>query len=233
MDWNEISHRLEPLYQQYRGTLTPAQAAKGIEVAVENANGLLADAELLLENERWARACALAILAIEELGKVDLLRSLLVATTDKSLREGWKAYRSHRAKNVRWIVPTLAGAAGRWRADFASIPDEDTALTAERIKQGSLYTDCRGDCRFARASAPQWVAEFFVVSARKLIPAEPGAMTSADELEIWTRHMRPVWGSSVQRMKAALMACFAETDARGVLRGHVSPKEMLKYLFDE
>lgn len=40
----------------------------------ENAHGLLLDAELMFENRRWSRAQALAILAIEEIGKYLLLK---------------------------------------------------------------------------------------------------------------------------------------------------------------
>ena len=53
---------------QYKGPLTPSQAAEGIALARANATRLIADAESLIENGRHATASALTILAIEELG---------------------------------------------------------------------------------------------------------------------------------------------------------------------
>src|SRR2546425_10735426 len=72
---------------QYRGRLTPQQAADGIAVALSNARALVKDAELLLEHQRHARATALAILAIEEAGKLSVIRALLVARDESELRE--------------------------------------------------------------------------------------------------------------------------------------------------
>ena len=83
-------------------------AAEGIALARKNAAGLIADAELLLENERLPSAAALAILAIEELGKVQIIKRIVLHSDDaKQLKEAWKEYRSHRAKNVMWILPKL------------------------------------------------------------------------------------------------------------------------------
>ena len=79
---------------QYSGRLNPTQAAEGIQAALKNARALLADAQLLLENERWQRATALSILAIEEAGKIPLVRGILLARDDKESREAWRSYRS-------------------------------------------------------------------------------------------------------------------------------------------
>jgi hypothetical protein len=50
---------------QYRGSLSPAQIAAGMNAARENASRLLNDAKLLAQSERFASAAALAILSIE------------------------------------------------------------------------------------------------------------------------------------------------------------------------
>ncbi len=52
------------------GRLTTSQAAVAIQAAIRTARRLLSDAELLRANGRWARATVLAILAIEEVGKL-------------------------------------------------------------------------------------------------------------------------------------------------------------------
>ena len=73
--WKRLVGYLRP----YRGRLTPAQLADGMNAAVENGRRLLRDADLMLANERWATALQLAVLAIEEFGKVGILRGLALA----------------------------------------------------------------------------------------------------------------------------------------------------------
>ena len=51
------------------------------------------------------------------------------------------------------------------------------------------------------------------------------------ELEIWVRHMRPVWKGPMWEMSQALAACYAEAEQRGVLRGGHSAREMTRFLF--
>src|SRR5262245_39384520 len=103
---------------QYSGPLSIEQAAEGIRRALENARSLLADAELLVEHRRWARAASLAILAIEEAGKVPLVRALLLARDANELKDEWRAYRSHTKKNVLWILPELAAQGARFLEDL-------------------------------------------------------------------------------------------------------------------
>jgi AbiV family abortive infection protein len=67
---------------QYKGRLTPQQAADGINEARGNAERLYADAAVLFEQKRFESACALAILSIEEFGKPAILRRVATATTD-------------------------------------------------------------------------------------------------------------------------------------------------------
>jgi AbiV family abortive infection protein len=97
---------------QYAGRLTVQQAAEGIAVALRNAYSLVRDAELLLQHGRHARATALAILAIEEAGKVPIIRAILLARTEAELRDEWRAYRSHTKKNVLYILPELINCEG-------------------------------------------------------------------------------------------------------------------------
>ena len=54
--------------RQYRGPLTPAQAADGINAASDNARRLAEDAQALFEQGSFAIAASLAILAVEEAG---------------------------------------------------------------------------------------------------------------------------------------------------------------------
>jgi AbiV family abortive infection protein len=136
---------------QYFWPLTPAQAVKGIEVAIKNASSLLSDAQLLLENQRWQRAAALAILAIEEAAKPSHLRALLLARDEKELREEWRDYRSRSKKNVMWILTELVKKGARHLEELRPIFDErsDHGQVLDAIKQIALYSDSYGNCNWS------------------------------------------------------------------------------------
>jgi len=84
---------------QFFGYITPRQAAAGIEAALTNAQSLCADAQLLLKRERWSRAAALSILAIEEAGKVSIIREIPLARNSDDLKLAWRSYRTHSKKS--------------------------------------------------------------------------------------------------------------------------------------
>jgi AbiV family abortive infection protein len=92
---------------QQCGELTPAQISEGMTRALENAARLAEDADTLLKAERLSSAVALAILSIEESGKVAILRQMSTAFEDKEWAALWKAYRSHTKKNTLWIFGEL------------------------------------------------------------------------------------------------------------------------------
>ncbi len=59
----------------YRGKLTPKQIAHGMNVAATNAQRLASDAEALLDAKRFPTAASLAILSIEEAGRILILQT--------------------------------------------------------------------------------------------------------------------------------------------------------------
>jgi hypothetical protein len=67
--------------------------------ASDNARRLAEDAQALFDRGSSATAASLAMLAVEEAGKVSILRTLLTAKSDNDLREEWKRYRRHTEKN--------------------------------------------------------------------------------------------------------------------------------------
>lgn len=109
----------------YKGKLSAAQIAEGMNAADQNARRLAEDAELLLENKRYASATSLAILSIEESGKESILRELSVARNDKEIKDDWKDYRSHTKKNVAWIIIDMVKAGARKFDDFLPMFKED------------------------------------------------------------------------------------------------------------
>src|SRR2546425_2765182 len=207
---------------QYRGRLTPQQAADGIAVALSNARALVKDAELLLEHQRHARATALAILAIEEAGKLSLIRALLVARDESELREEWRAYRSHTKKNVLYILPQLVAQGAQSLEDLRPTmnPQSDHPEVLEALKQAAFYTDAYGACRWSlpEDAITSEVAES-IVSVARALSRQGGALTSVEELELWVKHLGPVWKKEMWEMSQALAACYAEAEERGLLKG--------------
>jgi hypothetical protein len=82
---------------QYAGKLTPQQADEGISAASRNTTRLAADARLLFDHGRYASARALAILAIEENGKIPILHGI-TAASELELKSAWNDYRNHKQK---------------------------------------------------------------------------------------------------------------------------------------
>ncbi len=229
-----MSERLSS--KRYTDALTPAQAAAGIDAAMRTARGLLRDAGLLLENERWQRATALAILAIEEMGKVEILRSILVARNADEVETEWRAYRSHTKKNVSWIFLDLVRKGARKLEDFKPIFDtrNDHGKFLDAVKQECFYSgvsDEGGWFSPEQRIKPELAKTVFTV-ARTLVQEGPSPMTSEGELKLWVKHLRPVWKGPMSEMKKALAACYAEAEAKGVLQGKSTAAEMLSFLYE-
>jgi AbiV family abortive infection protein len=221
--------------EQYVGRLSPEQASEGITAAQDNARGLLADAVLLLDHGRWARAAALAILAIEEAGKVDVLRAILLARDEREARDEWRDYRSHTRKNAHWIIGHLAAKGARRLEDLRPIVREGSAHPhmLEATKQMALYSDAYGTCRWSRPEREidEPLARWLVELAQLLSPDEEGsAMTSAAELAVWVKHLKPVWKGDMATMKRALIACYTEAQALGLLKGNITADDMAKFV---
>lgn len=181
---------------QYKGPLTPTQAAEGIALARANAARLIADAELLIGNNRYASASALAILAIEELGKVQAIKIIVLQSQPEKLKEAWRDYRNHRAKNVQWILPKLAAEGARTLAQVraAADPAGDHTAMLDSVKQLSFYTDCYGDAgRWSEPSDavdPQFAIS--ILATGRMLNRQ--TRTTERELELWVTIVGPHYG---------------------------------------
>lgn len=182
----------------YRGRLSANQAAEGIAFARKNASRLIADAELLLENNRHASGAALAILAIEELGKVQAIKDIILHLDPAELKRAWRDYRSHRAKNVHWILPKLAaeGARTLQQVKVAADPAADHTMLLDTVKQLSFYTDCYNDKpRWSdpdEAVDPKFSAA--IIAIARMLNYETD--TTVRELELWSSIVAPHYGKS-------------------------------------
>lgn len=175
----------------------------------------------------------MSILAIEEAGKASILRGLLVEGDDQGRAKAWRDYRRHTAKNF------MAGFLRYARNDVKLedlrplIANDAMHRDVETLKQRAFYSDC--------LTADRWIvpdevvdadtARVFLTTASIAVGGEEGGpMASPQELQLWVKHLGPVWGGSIQEMKQALAACYREAAALGVLRGPSKPAEMSEFL---
>lgn len=131
--------------------LGAAHWAQFAKACAENGVGLLQDAELLLQHERFARALALGVLAQEELGKAIAAMSVVThGVSPDSSREFAEFRTSHREKLLasalfRWLtVRTDSTSANETIDDFAQAPQESNGA-----KMGAFYVDM-SDARIRR-----------------------------------------------------------------------------------
>ena len=207
----------------YRGPLDSAQIAAGMNLATSNAARLASDARLLLENKRWPSAASIAALSIEESGKVVILRRFLTAT-DEEAKSLWKSYRSHAKKNTNWILPDLVAKGAKSLEDFRPMIDgtSDHPAILDSIKQLGFYSDCLGSARWSdpESIVDEALATQLVKTAEILSPAR---VVTVRELELWVKHMAPVWNQSVDWMKTALVNWYAEMQAEGLVPSGENP----------
>ncbi|HTQ30583.1 MAG TPA: AbiV family abortive infection protein [Opitutaceae bacterium] len=203
--------------QQYKGLLSPVEVTQGIKCAQTNAKRLIEDAELLLGHERYASALALATLAIEEAGKVPILRSLALARSDEEAKADWKEYRSHTSKNRLWPVLEYALKGARRLDDFAALvaTDADHPLILDQLKQLSFYTDCLGKKHW---SVPNSVIDknlaALIVRTAKILSAD--SEISQREIELWIQHVGPVWKQNKEVMEKALVDWYTALQAENL-----------------
>jgi AbiV family abortive infection protein len=188
-----------------------------MNAAADNARRLADDAALLLLNARWPTAASIAILAIEEAGKISLLRALVLARSDQETLEEWKAYRSHTKKNVAWILPSLVAAGARKLNDLRPVFDStaDHPFVLDQLKQLGFYTDCLGAAVWSQPSRviSEELAMSLVQTARLLTGKHS---VTEKEVELWVEHIGPVWKKDMNWMQQALINWSKAMEAAGL-----------------
>jgi AbiV family abortive infection protein len=214
---------------QWKNTLQPAQIADGMNAANDNARRLAEDAEVLFNLNRFPSALSLAILSIEESGKISILRELALAQNGNQVKESWKAYRSHTKKNVMWLFPHLASSGANKLEEFKSLFGEkaEHPLLLDNLKQIGFYTDCLGKAHW---SIPVEVVDKEntenILNIAKLMCKE--TTYSTKEIELWVKHIKPVWRGPMDAMKIALNNWFNEMVKEGIIsEGQYSFKDFV------
>jgi len=202
---------------QYKGQLSSTEVTQGINCAKRNAQRLLDDAETLVNLERYPSALALAVLAIEEVGKVPILRAIALAKSDKEAKSEWREYRSHKSKNRLWPLLEFVLKGARKLDDFSGlfVTDAEHPAILDQLKQISFYTDCLGKRHW---SIPSNVIErdlaMIIVETTKLLVK--GDDIDEREIELWVQHMSPVWKERKEVMEKGLVDWYAALQDEGI-----------------
>lgn len=214
----------------YRGPLDCAQAAEGINAANANARRLAADAQTLLDAGSYASAVSLAALAIEESGKVSILRAIVLAEDEQSLKLEWKRYRSHTSKNCHWIFADLVAKGAKHLNDLYPIYDDasDHPHILDQVKQLGFYTDCLGIRSHWSLPAEVIDVELATALVRSATLLSKRSPVTEREMQLWVEHMKPVWNRDVQGMKQALVDCYTEMQIEGFQEE--GPKRMADFV---
>lgn len=219
---------------QYSGPLPPDKIAWGMSIASKNAMRLVLDAKLLLENERYPSAASIALLAIEEAGKLEILRRLSTAQNENEIKDCWKAYRSHTRKNAAggigyFVDPSKPIKLG----DLAPMFVKGAKHTYElnNIKQLGFYTDCLGKANWSDPDdiIGKELATAFVTFAKILAAA--CMMTTPKEVELWQQHMTGVTDLSDQYAVLAGYKGFYEAMKEAGLPSH-DYEDMRKFIVE-
>jgi AbiV family abortive infection protein len=176
---------------QFRGFLTTEKIVAGINAAIENSARLAQDAELLLNAGRVPTACSLALLSLEESGKVTILRQMATATKQSEVLDLWKRYRRHLDKHSLTLMPDRIARGARRLQDFKEcVTDEslDERMTYDNLKQLGFYTDCLGTAHWSIPTdvIDERIARMLVAMATTLTSKKQRVTTR--EIELWTMH---------------------------------------------
>jgi AbiV family abortive infection protein len=214
---------------QYKGKLTPSQIAAGMNAAITTARELANAAKILLESNNFPPAASLAILSIEEAGKVAILRSLAVARSEDDVAQCWRDYRSHTKKNVCWLLPQLVASGAKKLDDFKCLFNEDAEhpFLLDQIKQIGFYTDCLGNAHWSQPAVviDKKLATLLVSIANLFTRAKE---TSEIEIKLWVKHIGPVWKGPKEKMENALVQWQKEMSEKGL--SEISEKEMENFI---
>jgi AbiV family abortive infection protein len=182
--------------ERYEGRLSPSQLAEGMNAARRNARRLYEDATLLARENRFPTACSLAILSIEESGKLAALRGIANAPPEQ-LKNAWRGYRDHQAKNASWMIGDLAAKGAKTLQDLKPLfdPKSDHPAVLDVIKQLGLYTDCYGKAHWSEPSeaVEEALTRQILFIANIFLPNKE---TTQREMELWVEHLSQNWGTS-------------------------------------
>lgn len=137
------------------GELTELEVADATVAYLNNGNDLLSDARFLFSRDRFARGTSLAVLALEELGKVKIIVDTFLRFTHGVEPDAWKKYwktgGSHRTKQEeilsygKMIRKSFDGDPMHDRYLYRHYAPEAAFEKLDWLKQANFYVDIRED----------------------------------------------------------------------------------------
>jgi hypothetical protein len=114
--------------------------------------------------------------------------------------------------------------------DFGALfeTDSDHPYVLDQVKQLGFYTDCLGKAHWSAPDAviDEDLARMLVKVAELL--ASKGEHTEK-EVELWIRHIGPVWKKNPARMKQALVSWYAAMQESGLAPEGANQMEKFVY----
>ena len=182
---------------QYSGSLSLEVIVNGMNASARNAERLFKDAEILFNAKSYPTSVSLASLAIEEAGKISILRGLSLLSDKYLIKKAWKDYRSHRSKNTSWIIPQVIAEGAKNVFDFkeALDPKSEHTYLLDSIKQLGFYTDFFHEkyCCYPSDVIDEDLAKKILFVAKLLSKYRE---ITVREIELWVEYVRPHWGTS-------------------------------------
>lgn len=160
-------------------TLTAEAFIHGMIACRANARDLIADAEVLAEHGRYARAYALLHTACEELGKFAMLEigaSGLFRGKPPQWKRFWQRFRSHDSKSAQLEVQLLMLAVSSSETDDFTDSAETLFSRGIQVRNAALYVDLGSNKSFRQPSDLNFDTP---VSALRALAAH--ALTAADQ----------------------------------------------------
>ena len=147
---DEAKRIVTSVMPRYNGTLTQEQVAEGVRLSQDNAVRLLNSARLLLHDGDAPTAMSLAILALEENGKVEILHKIGSASNSEDIKKYWREYRDHKSKTSAFLKDYAAqkGIVGCQEVTEFCEHNSDMLPLVDLMKQLGFYTDCSGNCHW-------------------------------------------------------------------------------------
>jgi hypothetical protein len=124
-----------------------------------------------------------------------------------------------------WIVPELIINGARKLEDLRKVvePSSDHPQTLDNLKQLCFYSDVftKGKLSLPENVANINLAKSIITIAETSIKE---TLNSVDALEIWVKHLKPVWKTDMHVMKNALVSCYLELEEKNLIEKGMSDK---------
>lgn len=205
---------------RYRGSLSPFQIADGLRATKRNAERLLRDAAELYDLDRFPSATSLAILSIEELGKIPILRRMALADGPEAWRVCWRDFGDHLTKCAQWGVPFLVKTASSPEALFNEHSNERDPLLLDSIKQLGFYVGCYGNAHWAEPArvVEKAQADPIFYAARVLAAgSQSSELDTPSAVQLWSNTMAGYFRCGAIEANNAVVNFFRLVRERGVV----------------